>query len=141
MLIYPFDSLSFNFPTGLDKPQGGCTTVPLNGPTEGPSLDQQEEATMTARVRHPLPPACFGTDPDLWFPLPESDPGERPTSAEARALAICRGCPVLDECRKQCLALDRKPVCGRYFEPSGVCGGMTGAQRRAAFRDRKQVAA
>lgn len=35
-------------------------------------------------------PACQGKDPELWFPLP--------TESAQPARAICRTCPVRDDC-------------------------------------------
>jgi WhiB family redox-sensing transcriptional regulator len=90
---------------------------------------------MTARFD--FPPACLGQDPEIWFPLQESDEGERPTSGEARALLICRGCPIAAECLADRLAWE----VGTKTDPWGVCGGKTAAQRRALVRSRKPVAA
>jgi WhiB family redox-sensing transcriptional regulator len=90
---------------------------------------------MTARFD--FPPACLGPDPEIWFPLQESDEDERPTSGEARALLICRGCPIVAECLADRLAWE----VGTRNDPWGVCGGKTAAQRRALVRARKSVAA
>ena len=59
--------------------------------------------------------ACVGHDPDLWFP----DKGQHNTSKRARA--ICRECPVLDECR----------AFGLAHNLAGIWGGLTSDQRRA----------
>lgn len=90
---------------------------------------------MTTRFE--FPPACLGTDPELFFPMAESDEGERPTSGEVRALLICRGCPIAAECLADRLAWE----VGTRNDPWGVCGGKTAAQRRALVRARKSVAA
>ena len=61
--------------------------------------------------------ACRTADPDVFFPASEGD-----TDA---ALRICRGCPVIDECRDW--ALDMRI---RY----GVWGGLTERDRRRVLR-------
>ena len=61
--------------------------------------------------------ACRSTDPDIFFPSPESETGE--------AIRICRGCPVMYECRDW--ALDMRV---RY----GVWGGLTERERRRMLR-------
>jgi len=69
--------------------------------------------------------ACGSHDePDLWYA------GQNGTEARAQtyeAQAICRGCPVLEECAEQ--ALDRR-------EPWGVWGGLTEGERRNILRQR-----
>ena len=61
--------------------------------------------------------ACRTADPDLFFPTED-------TAAEA-ALKICRGCPVIDECRDWALEMRI-----RY----GAWGGLTERDRRRALR-------
>ncbi len=61
--------------------------------------------------------ACRRADPDLFFPGPEGTPDA--------AVRICRGCPVLAECRDW--ALGTKV---RY----GVWGAMTERERRRTLR-------
>jgi len=56
-------------------------------------------------------------DPDLWFP----EDGQWKKAAEARAL--CRTCPVQDQC-----ALFARDTNQRY----GVWGGISAGQRRQA---------
>jgi WhiB family redox-sensing transcriptional regulator len=61
--------------------------------------------------------ACRAADPDMFFPDSESDAVD--------AVRICRGCPVLGECRDW--ALDTRV---RY----GVWGGLTEKDRRRSLR-------
>ncbi len=53
------------------------------------------------------------------------------------ALAVCRSCPVLDDCRAWVLGLPER------LDPGGVCGGLTEIQRskarRAATANRPRV--
>nr|BFE86401.1 hypothetical protein GCM10020093_090020 [Planobispora longispora] len=56
-----------------------------------------------------------GSDPELFFPLSPS------AEQEARAKAVCAGCPVLDECRAYAV---------RAGEPEGIWGGLTVQERR-----------
>lgn len=59
--------------------------------------------------------ACRSSDPDLFFPLAPSP------LQEARAKAVCAGCPVVTECRSYAL---------RAGETEGIWGGLTPAERR-----------
>ncbi|MDX1691151.1 MAG: WhiB family transcriptional regulator [Acidimicrobiia bacterium] len=61
--------------------------------------------------------ACRSADPDLFF-------GGEDDQVRS-AVTICRGCPVLDDCRDW--ALDLRI-------PYGVWGGMTERERRRALR-------
>ncbi len=69
--------------------------------------------------------ACGGhDDPDIWYA------GMNGVEARAHtyeAQAICRGCPVLEECGGW--ALDRR-------EPWGVWGALTEGERRSILRQR-----
>lgn len=69
-------------------------------------------AAWTARA------ACRGhLEPELWWPDANNIRSIR------RALAVCRTCPVLAECREW--ALKHMP------DSEGIAGGLTGPQRRA----------
>ena len=61
--------------------------------------------------------ACRGMDPSIFFPLNEDDALE--------AVAVCRACPVRDECLSW--ALETR-------ERFGVWGGTTEKQRRSMLR-------
>ena len=73
-------------------------------------------------------PAC-ADDPDLMFPLVESERAWRPTPGEAAAQAVCARCPVLARCRRETLAGEPAPY--------GVAGGLTVADRRAIRASRR----
>ncbi|CAM5698844.1 WhiB family transcriptional regulator [Streptomyces canus] len=67
---------------------------------------------------------CQGTDPDLFFPVGNASSG--PTLIQtAEAKAVCRRCPVIDQCLNW--ALDADLV-------EGIWGGTTEAERRAMRR-------
>ena len=59
---------------------------------------------------------CVGEDPELFFPLVETD------TATERARAVCRRCPVLVACRDWAV---------RHGEADGIWGDTTASQRRA----------
>ncbi|MEP7053874.1 MAG: WhiB family transcriptional regulator [Actinomycetota bacterium] len=63
--------------------------------------------------------ACRGTDPSLFF-LPEAERGPRKARRERAAKAVCRTCPVIDQCAA--FALSTR-------EPYGVWGGLTPEDR------------
>lgn len=56
--------------------------------------------------------ACWGMDPELWFPLGDGAP----------AKAVCAGCPV----RAECLAFALE-----HGLDDGIFGGLDAADRRA----------
>ena len=64
---------------------------------------------------------CRFTNPEVFF-HPEGERGPSRRWREDRALAICRQCPVLQECREHAL---------RVHEPYGIWGGMTQDEREA----------
>lgn len=61
---------------------------------------------------------CRSAPPSLFFPARGDD--------TSRAVEICRGCPVLDECREYALAAP--------LVLSGIWGGTTGLERRRLKR-------
>ncbi|TKS98941.1 WhiB family transcriptional regulator [Streptomyces lasalocidi] len=66
--------------------------------------------------------ACVGEDPEIFFPLSEG----LAAGADARAaLAVCRRCPVLLDCRTWAV---------EHGEDDGIWGATTAAQRRALRR-------
>lgn len=73
--------------------------------------------------------ACRDYDPELWWPTVET--GGRPTllvhMKHARAVDICRTCPVLAECRQ-----------AGATEPQGIWGGTWPHERKARDRRRCQ---
>ncbi|MFF3015613.1 WhiB family transcriptional regulator [Streptomyces sp. NPDC057939] len=66
--------------------------------------------------------ACRQADPDLFFPIGSSGPALLQIE---EAKAICRNCPVLDECLQWAL---------EGGQDMGVCGGLTEDERRALKR-------
>ncbi|MGH9222834.1 MAG: WhiB family transcriptional regulator [Acidimicrobiales bacterium] len=68
--------------------------------------------------------ACRGLDPDIFYPLEDSDAGP--------AKSVCAGCPVRDLCLE--FALDTR-------EGEGIWGGTTARERRRLLRQRRKTAA
>ena len=66
--------------------------------------------------------ACRGTDGELFFP-DASDADYQKRLAAAKA--ICRACPVHDECRAWAVA---------HGDEQGIWGGLTDRERRALRR-------
>ncbi len=66
---------------------------------------------------------CAGTDPDFWHPEGDSPEAAAQTAA---AKAICRTCPVREDCLEWALAAGRDVL--------GIAGGMTLAERRRSRR-------
>lgn len=63
--------------------------------------------------------ACRDLDNALFF-HPEGERGPRRRQRDAAAVAICQGCPVIEQCREHSL---------RSREPYGVWGGLTEDER------------
>lgn len=85
--------------------------MPVIGRLPGP-VEQRWEWQLRGR--------CRGLDSSLFF-HPEYERGPARHAREERAKAICRGCPVLVECRRHALSVQ---------EPYGVWGAMTADERR-----------
>ena len=68
--------------------------------------------------------SCRGMNSDLFF-HPDRERGTARAAREARAKNVCRGCPVLAQCRDHALAVR---------EPYGVWGGMTAGERNGQIR-------
>jgi WhiB family transcriptional regulator, redox-sensing transcriptional regulator len=89
-----------------------------------------------ARTLYPLPAplietwdwqrdaSCRGMDSEVFF-HPERERGASRARREATAKAICRSCPVLEQCRLHALTVD---------EPYGVWGGLSESERLAITR-------
>jgi len=87
-------------------------------------IERFPEVDLTALPMHPTPPdfwqeqaACFGVEPDVFFPISEEEAGP--------ALAFCGSCRI----RGECLAWALKNA-----ERYGVWGGTTEQQRRRLQR-------
>lgn len=74
--------------------------------------------------------ACRGMPVDLFLGADAETPAQR-RRREAEAVQVCRGCPVVDECRQ--MAMDRPEV-------FGVWGATTEAERLQARRERTRAA-
>ncbi len=74
--------------------------------------------------------ACREADARLFF-HPEGERGPARAKREAAALAVCAGCPVLDECRRHGLGVR---------ETYGVWGGLTEEDRQQILRSETAVA-
>jgi WhiB family redox-sensing transcriptional regulator len=70
--------------------------------------------------------SCRGMRSSLFF-LPERERGSARAEREALAKRVCRGCPVLEECRAHALTVR---------EPYGVWGGLSAAERAGLIRAR-----
>lgn len=86
--------------------------------------DRYPEIDLDLLPANPAPPdmwqdrpACFGIDPNVFFPVSEEEAGP--------ALAFCNACGI----RSECLAWALK-----NGERYGVWGGMTEQQRRRLAR-------
>ena len=74
--------------------------------------------------------ACRGMDTELFF-HPDNERGPARARRDARAKDICRGCPVLDECRRHSLLVQ---------EPYGIWGGLSASERDAIIHGRRHRA-
>ena len=66
--------------------------------------------------------ACRDEDPELFFPVGTTGPA---LAQAERARAVCRRCPVIEECRHWALSTG---------QDAGVWGGLTSEERRALRR-------
>ncbi len=87
-------------------------------------IERFRDVDLDALPSNPTPPdmwqeraACFGIDPDVFFPVSEEEAGP--------ALAFCGVCTI----RSECLAWALK-----NSERYGVWGGMTEQHRRRVLR-------
>lgn len=79
-------------------------------------------APVTEELEWQLQGHCNGEDPSLFFPE-----GEYRYKTTRLAKAICKGCPVITQCRTW--ALDRQ-------ELYGVWGGLSESERQAMLKGR-----
>jgi len=71
--------------------------------------------------------ACRGPESVLFFAPAAAEPRPEREAREARAKAICGGCPVTHECLAYAL---------RIREPHGIWGGLNETERRALLEPR-----
>lgn len=62
---------------------------------------------------------CRTRSPELFF-HPDGERGSVKRAREARAVALCHACPVIEQCREHALTVP---------EPYGVWGGLTEEER------------
>jgi hypothetical protein len=108
-----------------------CTPIPLRAavaaPIQTPAIAAMTEAGLEKAVTaaRTVAPCKNTKDPDAWFPglgdHPSSD--EAFTREQARARALCAGCPVTAECLQLSLLVEQ----GEY----GVWGAHSEWERRA----------
>jgi WhiB family redox-sensing transcriptional regulator len=87
-------------------------------------IERLPDVDVASLPTHPTPPdfwqeraACFGVEPDVFFPISEEEAGP--------ALAFCGACPIREECLSWAL---------KNGERYGVWGGTTEQQRRRLQR-------
>jgi len=87
-------------------------------------IDRYPEIDLSRLPEDPTPPdhwqdkaACFGVDPDVFFPISEEEAGP--------ALTFCASCRIREECLAWAL---------KNGERYGVWGGLTEQQRRRLQR-------
>ena len=104
-----------NLPPAIDAGSEGAAAV---------RIERYPDVDVTSLPANPMPPdywqdraACFGIDPDVFFPISEEEAGP--------ALAYCGACRI----REDCLAWALK-----NGERYGVWGGLTEQQRRRIAR-------
>ena len=71
--------------------------------------------------------ACRGADASLFYAPNYFEKREEKEARESRAKALCRQCPVQEECLEYAL---------RIGETHGIWGGLNELQRRQLVRDR-----
>ena len=74
--------------------------------------------------------SCRGVDSTFFF-HPDAERGPARRAREERAKAICRACPVLEQCREHALAVQ---------EPYGIWGAMGEGERRDVISKRRRAA-
>jgi WhiB family transcriptional regulator, redox-sensing transcriptional regulator len=102
-------------PAGFGRFEGGIQRV---------RIDRFPDVDLEALPPDPSPPdlwqeraACFGVDPDVFFPISEEEAGP--------ALAFCLSCAIREECLAWAL---------KNGERYGVWGATTEQQRRRLQR-------
>ena len=68
--------------------------------------------------------SCRGVDSSVFF-HPDGERGRARSNREQRAKAICRRCPVMEQCRAHALEV---------AEPYGIWGGLSESERDIILR-------
>lgn len=99
------------------------------GVVEAVALHMDEVAVMADTRRLPTPVverwdwqlrgACRDMNSAVFF-HPEAERGPARAARIGRAKQVCRGCPVLEQCRRHALSVE---------EPYGVWGGLSESER------------
>jgi WhiB family transcriptional regulator, redox-sensing transcriptional regulator len=84
-------------------------------------------ASLEAEARWQDRAACKGMDPTLFFGPEHTEVVKEKRDREEAAKAVCRACPVQQECLEH--ALEAK-------EAYGIWGGLTELERKAVLRRR-----
>lgn len=71
--------------------------------------------------------SCRDADPTLFF-HPEGERGPARRNRDEAARAVCRSCPVMQQCREHALAVR---------EPYGVWGGLTEDDRERIYVEQR----
>jgi len=75
--------------------------------------------------------ACRGLQTSMFF-HPDYERGPARERRESQAKAVCRSCPVMEQCRTHAL---------QVHEPYGIWGGLSAEERKAALRAQRQAGA
>lgn len=73
--------------------------------------------------------ACHGLQTTMFF-HPEYERGPTRMRREQDAKAVCRRCPVIDQCRAHAL---------KVHEPYGIWGGLSAEERKEVLRSQRRA--
>lgn len=83
-----------DWPTMWKGPERASSQIPASTRQEAPAPVERQWRESAA--------CATAADPDMWFPDPRSVDDE----SAAKAKRICRGCPVIEDCRRFAEATD-----------------------------------
>lgn len=98
-------------PIGLYEIERRLRTAGFKRPQAGSIMDAEQSDELAEAYEQGKQAACRDHDPELWF---SGKPYE-----QAAALAICRSCPVIGECRR--FADEHNRING--YQLQGIWGG------------------
>jgi len=117
--------------TGRAGPDRRAVAEARSGMGTGASDRREKETTMARpgdlQVGWQYRAACKGPQSNLFFPPSHIERKQERLQRERAAKAICRQCPVLQECREYALVVR---------EPHGIWGGLNEYERRQALARR-----